>query len=84
MSAYPPERILPDTYNLKPSTRVDKAESPQHYNKWAIEPIEYVMKNELGYCEGNVVKYITRWRDKGGAEDLIKAKRYIDILLENM
>ena len=41
------------------------------------------MKNNLGFCEGNVVKYISRWNKKGGAEDLRKAIRYIEILLDN-
>jgi len=41
------------------------------------------MKNNLGFCEGNVVKYISRWNKKGGSEDLRKAIRYIEILLDN-
>ena len=53
-----------------------------HYKKHAIQPIEYCQKNALNYCESNVVKYITRWRDKGGLEDLNKAKHYIDLLIE--
>ncbi|QII87527.1 DUF3310 domain-containing protein [Bordetella hinzii] len=48
----------------------------------AIQPVEYIHKNGLGYFEGNVVKYISRWRKKGGAEDLKKARHYIDLLLE--
>jgi hypothetical protein len=40
------------------------------------------MANGLGYCEGNIVKYISRWRDKGGVEDLRKIKQYIDFLIE--
>lgn len=53
-----------------------------HYKKQAIQPIEYIMANGLGYCEGNVVKYITRYPDKGGVEDLKKARHYIDFLIE--
>ncbi len=57
-----------------------------HYKSLAIQPIEYITKNNLPYCEANVVKYITRWRDKGGKKDLEKAKHYIDLLisLENL
>jgi len=53
-----------------------------HYKKHAIQPIEYIMGNNLGFCEGNVVKYITRWRDKGGVKDLEKIKQYVDFLIE--
>lgn len=64
----------------KPST---KQVAGTHYNKWAIQPLEYTMKNKLGYCEGSVIKYITRHRDKGGLEDLKKAKHFIELLAEH-
>lgn len=51
-----------------------------HYRKLKIQPIEYIMANQLGYCEGNVVKYITRWEDKGGVQDLDKAIQYINFI----
>lgn len=57
------------------------AANPSHYADKAIEPIEYIMRNKLGFCEGNVVKYVTRWRDKGGKDDLVKARQYLDFLL---
>ena len=53
-----------------------------HYRKKAIQPITYIMENELGFCEGNVVKYVSRWRDKNGIDDLLKARHYIDFLIE--
>ena len=53
-----------------------------HYKDLKIQPIEYILENNLGYCEANVVKYITRWRSKNGVEDLRKAKHYIDFLIE--
>ncbi len=52
-----------------------------HYSKHTIQPIDYIMGNKLGFCEGNVVKYITRHKDKGGVKDLEKAKHYIDLLI---
>ncbi len=52
-----------------------------HY-KTAIQPIEYIMANDLDFCEGNIVKYATRWRSKGGVEDLRKIKHYCDFLIE--
>ena len=56
-------------------------EGGDHY-KLPIQPIEYIMKNNLNFCQGNVVKYITRYKDKNGLEDLKKAKHYIDLLIE--
>lgn len=57
-------------------------QNPPHYANNEIEPIDYIIANKLTYCEGNVVKYITRWRGKGGLEDLKKAKQYIDFIIE--
>ena len=53
-----------------------------HYNTKAIQPIDYILANKLNFCEGNVVKYITRYKDKNGIEDLKKAKQYIDFLIK--
>jgi hypothetical protein len=53
-----------------------------HYRQKAIQPIEYILKNGLGFCEGNVIKYVSRWRDKNGVDDLLKAKHYIEFLIE--
>jgi len=52
------------------------------YKKHDIQPVEYIHTNKIGYYEGNVIKYVTRWRDKGGIADLEKAKHYIDLLIE--
>jgi len=54
-----------------------------HYKDMKIQPIEYILGNNLNYCEANVVKYISRWKSKGGIEDLRKAKHYIDLLIED-
>lgn len=53
-----------------------------HYKNCIIQPVEYCEANRLGACESAVVKYITRWRDKGGLEDLNKIKHYVDLLIE--
>ena len=52
-----------------------------HYKNKAIQSIEYIFANNLGFAEGNIVKYITRWRDKGGVQDLEKIKHYCDLLI---
>jgi hypothetical protein len=52
-----------------------------HY-KLPIQPITYIHGNKLPFIEGNVVKYITRHRDKGGADDIRKVIHYCQLLLE--
>lgn len=53
-----------------------------HYKSMAIQPMEYSMKNGLDACQHTAIKYISRFRDKGGIEDLKKAKHVIDMLIE--
>lgn len=53
-----------------------------HYQKMKIEPIDFIMENDLNFCQGNVIKYVCRYKDKNGVEDLRKAKQYIDFLIE--
>lgn len=53
-----------------------------HYKNLVIQPAEYAYKNKLDFFQGNVVKYITRFRDKNGLEDLKKAKHFIDLLIQ--
>lgn len=52
-----------------------------HY-KLAIQPVEYIHANNIGYFEGCAIKYLTRWRKKGGIQDLDKAIHYIELLKE--
>lgn len=54
-----------------------------HYLGLAITPVEYAMRNRLDACQFSVVKYVTRFRDKGGKEDLEKAKDFIDMLINS-
>jgi len=61
---------------------MEQAPSSEHYKKCAIEPITYIEANRLGFHEGNIVKYITRYEYKGGMDDLKKAKWYIERLIE--
>jgi len=53
-----------------------------HYAKHSIQPWDYIVANNLGYLEGNIVKYISRWREKGGVEDLRKVIHYAEKLIE--
>ena len=53
-----------------------------HYKSQAIQPWDYIISNEIPYMEGNVIKYVSRWRDKGGLNDLRKAQHYLQKLIE--
>tara|TARA_Y100000004_G_scaffold55348_1_gene61630 strand:+ start:436 stop:651 length:216 start_codon:yes stop_codon:yes gene_type:complete len=60
----------------------DKQVAGDHYKKLKIQTWDYIWANNLGYMEGNIIKYVTRWKDKGNEKDLLKAKHYLDKLLE--
>lgn len=53
-----------------------------HYKSKAIQPVEYIHANQIGYFEGCVIKYVTRWKNKNGIQDLEKAKHYLELLIE--
>ena len=53
-----------------------------HYKEFVIQPAEFINKNKLLFAEGNAIKYIVRANKKGGKEDLLKAKHYIDMIIE--
>ena len=59
----------------------NKVKHPDHYNQ-GIEMWDYAMSHNLDFMEGNIVKYVTRWSHKNGIEDLLKAKQYLDKLIE--
>ena len=63
------------------SNPLDTQEGGSHYKNWKIQPVEFAMVNNLDLCQANVVKYVCRFRDKGGREDLLKARHYIDLLI---
>ena len=54
----------------------------KHYKGFAIQPIEYIYKNNIGYLEGNVIKYISRHNHKNGMEDLRKCNHYLEFIAE--
>ena len=55
-----------------------------HYKDMAIQPLRFILANKLEFCEANVVKYICRWRNKNGKQDLLKAQHYISVLLQEL
>lgn len=53
-----------------------------HYRQGGIQPVEFIHSNNLGFCEGSIIKYVVRYKNKNGIEDLRKAKHYIELLIE--
>jgi Protein of unknwon function (DUF3310) len=53
-----------------------------HYRKYPIQPVEFCIANDIGFLAGNVIKYVTRYKDKNGAEDIRKAIHYLKLILE--
>ena len=82
----PPAQQEHNTEETKPIQQEVKATDTQiggdHYTKLAIQPMQYSMKNKLDPLQHTIIKYVTRFRDKAGIEDLEKAKHCIDMLIE--
>lgn len=87
------DNATPDEWNKASKTVYGKLYHPNdhslkkqvggdHYKKLKIQPIEYALANNLGICEHAVVKYVSRWKDKNGVEDLRKAIHYIEMLIQ--
>ena len=69
------------TQSALPKKPTDTQVGGNHYQKYKIQPVEFIMKNNVPYVEGNVIKYVMRFRDKNGLEDLLKARQYLDMLI---
>jgi len=67
---------------MSPTSSLDKQEGGGHYKTLAIQPIQYIHANGLGFIEGCIVKYATRWRAKGGVGDLKKIIHFAELLIE--
>lgn len=96
ISSSGPDVIIDDSKQGEPMLDFDLYPKEEPSNKAAtnkqvggnhyqlpIQPIEYILANGLGYCEANVVKYVSRWRNKGGIQDLKKAIHYLEMLIES-
>jgi len=61
---------------------LDKQIGGNHYKSMPIQPMEFSMANEMDACQHTIIKYVSRFREKGGIQDLEKAKHVIDMLIE--
>lgn len=66
------------------SSALDRQEGGNHYKAMKIQPVEFIVANNLGYCEGNVIKYVCRHQAKNGVEDIDKAIHYLQLLKEQV
>mgnify|MGYP002715004429 CR=1 FL=1 len=73
----------PHLESKTPSKALDIQVGGSHYKQFGIQPMEYIFANNLGFVEGCIIKYASRWRDKGGIEDLKKIQHYCQLLIEN-
>lgn len=60
----------------------DKQHGGTHYKSQVVQVWDFITANNIPYLEGNAIKYLSRWRDKGGIEDLRKALHYVEKLIE--
>lgn len=67
---------------VPPTSALDRQEGGSHYKDLAIQPVEYIHANSIPFVEGCVIKYVSRWRSKGGIKDLGKARHFLDMLIE--
>lgn len=63
-------------------TALEKQEGGSHYKDMKIQPVEFIHANNIPFFEANVIKYVCRWRNKNGVEDLKKAIHYLQLLIE--
>ena len=71
-----------DTGGPQDSSPFERQVGGTHYSDMAIQPVEFIHRNGIGFCEGAAIKYLSRWRGKGGVEDLRKAIHFIEMLIE--
>ena len=57
--------------------------TPDHYD-YNIQPVDFILANDIPFCEGNVIKYVCRWKLKNGRDDLMKAKHYLQMIIDRL
>tara|TARA_R110000737_G_scaffold75119_3_gene104599 strand:- start:767 stop:1150 length:384 start_codon:yes stop_codon:yes gene_type:complete len=75
-------RLAEEEGMKKPVHPMDTQVGGGHYKDYVIQPLEFITKNNIPFIEGNIIKYITRWKDKNGVEDLKKVIHYTQLLAQ--
>jgi hypothetical protein len=84
---YPPLKTLHeliDEEKLKMQQGANAVQVGGDHYKTEIQTWDYIIANDLGYLEGNIIKYVSRYRKKGGVDDLRKAQHYLQKLIETV
>lgn len=68
--------------NTETKSALDVQIGGDHYKTLKIQPVAYIHANKIPFIEGCIIKYASRWRDKGGIKDLEKIKHFVDLLIE--
>lgn len=66
----------------KEKSALDEQVGGDHYKKLGVQPVEFISTINANFFQGNVIKYITRYKDKNGIKDLEKAKHYLELMRE--
>lgn len=74
----------PKCYSTAPKSALDVQVGGSHYKDLPIQPVEFILANGLGFCEGSIIKYTCRYKQKGGVEDLRKVIHYAELLIEQL
>lgn len=69
---------------IPPADKADPVHNPKHYSRWAMEPVEFIFKNDLPAWLANVLKYCMRFDAKDGLRDLYKARSYLDMKIRQL
>jgi hypothetical protein len=62
----------------------DNVNQPKHYTQGKIEVIDFILDQKMNFLEGNVIKYVSRYKFKNGIEDLKKAAFYLNKLIKEL
>lgn len=72
-----------DSYlSTEEDSALDKQEGGGHYKDMVIQPVEFCHANGIPFIEGCAIKYLCRWKDKGGVDDLRKCLHFVEMLIE--
>lgn len=82
MLAYRRAQSAESSVAPKPLPAIERQEGGGHYKSMKIQPFEYNHANGIPFAEGCIIKYVSRWKSKGGIEDLKKARHFLDLLIE--
>ena len=75
---------LPNVDDIKWVAPLKEQVGGDHYKNMSIQPVEFIRANDLDYFQGNVIKYVCRYKQKNGIEDLKKAQHYLTMMQENL